>query len=243
MQQFVDRMDEFLEALLLREAMPEHAGACHLCHESIAVWRCRECISPTLTCQSCMRSSHRENPFHRIECWNGSYFRRAELSEVGVYLFIRHYTGVAVCDTLARWSNLLDSAARTKDSEEEIELCRSLNTVAPYHMPDDNFRLCNLELKASAYQFYQLIRRLTMTMAPGEVLDLYRKFRRMARIWRWMKKLKWAGYAGGPNKVKDVGAGELAIFCPACPQPGINIPDNWREDHARHVEDFYLYLF
>ena len=65
----------------------------------------------------------------------------------------------------------------------------------------------------------------------------------MARIWRWMKKLKWAGYAGGPNKVKDVGAGELAIFCPACPQPGINIPDNWREDHARHVEDFYLYLF
>ena len=25
MQQFVDRMDEFLEALLSREAMPEHA--------------------------------------------------------------------------------------------------------------------------------------------------------------------------------------------------------------------------
>jgi hypothetical protein len=350
MQQFVDRMDEFLEALLSREAMPEHAGACHLCHESIAVWRCRECISPTLICRSCMRSSHRENPFHRIECWNGSYFRRAELSEVGVYLFIRHYTGVAVCDTLARWSNLLDSAAGTKDREEQIELRRSLNAVAPYHMPDpdpvpytedfdmdnpiddfddfenegedlgdgdekleenafanadpalaaatvgtlhrvvhtnglhniamvscechgtdnlpldlfaaqllpaslkriktlfsaqvlDHFRLCNLELKASAYQFYQLIRRLTTPMAPGEVLDLYREFRRMARIWRWMKKLKWAGYAGGPNKVKDVGAGELAIFCPAYPQPGINIPDNWREDHARHVEDFYLYLF
>ena len=55
-----------------------------------------------------------------------------------------------------------------------------------------------------------------MPMAPGEVLDLYREFRRMARIWRWMKKLKWAGYAGGRNKVKDVSAGELAIFCPAC---------------------------
>src|ERR1700678_1275466 len=98
MQQFVDRMDEFLEALLSREAMPENAGACHLCHKSIAVWRCRECISPTLICRSCMRSSHRENPFHRIECWNGSYFRRAELSEVGVYLFIQHDTGVG-CNT------------------------------------------------------------------------------------------------------------------------------------------------
>jgi len=22
--------------------------------------------------------------------------------------------------------------------------------------------------------------------------------------------------------------GEMAIFCPACPQPGINLPDNWQ---------------
>lgn len=300
-----------------------------------------------------MRSSHRENPFHRIECWNGSYFRRAELREVGVYLLIRHYTGVAVCDTLVRWSNLLDSAETTKDSEEQKELRESLNAFAPVlpdltpdpdpvpytddfdmdspiddfdHFEDegedlgdgdedlekdafpnadpalaaatvgtlhrvvhinglhniamvscecqgtdnlpldlfaaqmlpaslkriktlfsaqvlDHFRLCNLELKASAYQFYQLLRRLTTPMAPGEVLDLYREFRRMTRIWRWMKKLKWAGYAGGSKKVKDVGPGELANFCPACPQPGINISDNWREDHARHVEKYYLISF
>ena len=99
----------------------------------------------------------------------------------------------------------------------------------------DQFRLCNLELKASAYQYYQLLRRLTKPMAPDEVINLYREFRRMTRIWRWMKRLKWAGYAGSSKKVKDVEAGELAIFCPACPQQGINIPDNWREDSARQV--------
>jgi KDZ transposase family protein len=107
----------------------------------------------------------------------------------------------------------------------------------------DHFCLCNLELKASAYQFYQLLHWITTPMAPGEVLDLYREFCGMTRIWRWMKKLKWAGYAGGSNKVKDVRASELAIFCPACPQPGINISDNWREDHAWHVEDFYVSFF
>jgi len=102
----------------------------------------------------------------------------------------------------------------------------------------DHFRLSNLELKALAYQYYQLLRRITKPMAPGEVLNLYREFRRMTRIWRWMKRLKWAGYAGSSKKVSEVQPGELAIFCPACPQAGINIPDNWREDNARHV--FYF---
>jgi hypothetical protein len=105
----------------------------------------------------------------------------------------------------------------------------------------DMYRLSNLELKASAYQFNQLLRRLTRPMAPGEVPNLYREFRRMTRIWRWMKKLKWAGYAGSSKKVKDVGPGELAIFCPACPQPGINIPDDWRKDILRHVIQYLIF--
>ena len=95
------------------------------------------------------------------------------------------------------------------------------------------FRLSNLELKASAYQFYQLLCRQTLPMAPGDVDDLYQEFRRMSRIWRWIKNLKWARYAGGNKSVREVKLGELAIFCPACPQPGINIPENWMEDCAR----------
>jgi hypothetical protein len=58
----------------------------------------------------------------------------------------------------------------------------------------DHFQLCNLELKASAYQFYHLLRWQTQPMAPDKVVDLYREFRQMSRIWRWMKHLKWAGY-------------------------------------------------
>jgi len=97
----------------------------------------------------------------------------------------------------------------------------------------DSFRLCNLELKASAYQFYQLLRRLTMPTAPGEVVDLYNEFRRMSRLWRWMKKLKWAGVGHNGKTAMDVGRGELANYCPACPQPGLNLPENWKEDPNR----------
>jgi len=94
----------------------------------------------------------------------------------------------------------------------------------------DFFCLCNLELKASAYSFYHLLRRLTMPMAPAEVADLYNEFRRMTRLWRWMKKLKWAGYGHNGKSAKHIKAGELAIFCTACPLPGINLPPDWKDD-------------
>lgn len=98
----------------------------------------------------------------------------------------------------------------------------------------DMFRLCNLELKASAYQFYQLLRRMTKPMAPAEVVDLYNEFRRMSRLWRWMKKLKWAGFGHNQKGAKNVGPAELANYCPACPQPGVNLPKNWKADPNRY---------
>ena len=102
----------------------------------------------------------------------------------------------------------------------------------------DFFRLCNLELKALAYSFYHLLRRLTMPMAPAEVADLYNEFRRMTRLWRWMKKLKWAGYGHNGKSTKDVKAGELAIFCAACPLPGVNLPPDWKDDVNKYVSNF-----
>jgi hypothetical protein len=107
----------------------------------------------------------------------------------------------------------------------------------------DLFRLSNLELKASAYQFYNLLRRITAPTDPANVDDLYREFRRMTRLWRWMKRLKWAGYPSNNRPVKDIHAGELAVYCPACPQPGINIPSNWKDDTARHVSTINFQYF
>jgi len=32
---------------------------------------------------------------------------------------------------------------------------------------------------------------------------------------------------------KTPGMGQLAYFCAGCPQPGVNLPDNWRDDPDR----------
>jgi len=42
-----------------------------------------------------------------------------------------------------------------------------------------------------------------------------------------MKERKWFGFG---NRAEEPQAAELALFCPACPQPGINLPENWKED-------------
>ena len=97
----------------------------------------------------------------------------------------------------------------------------------------DLFCLCNLELKASVYQFYQLLCQMTMLIAPDRVVDLYNEFRRMSHLWRWMKKLKWAGVGHNGKTAMNVKHGELANYCPACPQPHINLPENWKYDPNR----------
>ncbi|KAF9043976.1 hypothetical protein BJ165DRAFT_1347988 [Panaeolus papilionaceus] len=52
----------------------------------------------------------------------------------------------------------------------------------------------------------------------------------MLRINRWLKKLKWAGFAHVTNKdPTKPAAGELGIFCSTCPQPSVNLPPGWEE--------------
>jgi hypothetical protein len=51
----------------------------------------------------------------------------------------------------------------------------------------------------------------------------------MAREWRHLKMLKRAGRGHDPAGVAATREGECAIICPACPQPGINLPPDWRE--------------
>jgi hypothetical protein len=47
-------------------------------------------------------------------------------------------------------------------------------------------------------------------------------------MWRHLRLLKRGGRAHDPSGVKGTAPGELAVLCPACPYPDINIPANWR---------------
>lgn len=49
----------------------------------------------------------------------------------------------------------------------------------------------------------------------------------MTREFRHLKQLKRAGRGHDPNGIEAMKEGECAVICPACPHPGINLPDGW----------------
>ena len=49
----------------------------------------------------------------------------------------------------------------------------------------------------------------------------------MVREWRNLKLLKQAGQGHNPEGIQATKEGDCAVVCPACPQPGRNLPDDW----------------
>jgi hypothetical protein len=57
--------------------------------------------------------------------------------------------------------------------------------------------------------------------------DRYQEFLRMIRMWRHLRLLKRGGRAHNPTGAQGTSPGELAVLCPACPYPDINLPADW----------------
>ncbi len=72
-------------------------GVCSRCKVKSrqAVYRCRECVHTCLLCEVCMVEVHTHNPLHFVECWNGKYFERRTLAQLGLVLRLGH--SGAVC--------------------------------------------------------------------------------------------------------------------------------------------------
>jgi hypothetical protein len=90
----------------------------------------------------------------------------------------------------------------------------------------EQFHVASLQAKVTMYDYYQSLVKLTRndgTKPP----DRYQVFIRICRKYRHVMSLKRGGRghdAGGAEATKP---GELAIRCPACPRPGINLPKDW----------------
>lgn len=100
-------------------------------------------------------------------------------------------------------------------------------TVFTFEVLED-YDLANLESKCSAGKYYQKLRRRSNNAFPHMVPDRYRELLRVIRQWRNLKALQRSGYAHSPSDT--IPNGGLVLFCPTCPQPGVNLPENWRDD-------------
>lgn len=86
-----------------------------------------------------------------------------------------------------------------------------------------------LTTKASTYDFYRALEKLTNNAGGSFLKSRYRSLFRMVMQWRHLRLLKWAGRAHDPAGIEATEPGQLAIRCPSCPHPGINLPDGWKD--------------
>ena len=110
----------------------------------------------------------------------------------------------------------------------------------------DYYGIDAMECKTSAQSFFQKLRRVTNNAFPDEVpvsspfsfiqftkqltnLQIKNRYQELIRVSRQMRKLEVLKRFGSVYEEFSSSSGNLAIFCPSCPQPGINLPPNWKD--------------
>ncbi|KAH9041917.1 hypothetical protein EDB83DRAFT_2228119 [Lactarius deliciosus] len=102
---------------------------------------------------------------------------------------------------------------------------KQIRTLFTFSVLDD-FLNDNIECKTTAQQYYSKLQSLTSRMFPSLVPNMYKQLLRTSRQWRDIKSRMEQGL--GHQSEDTALDGSLAIFCPACPQPGINLPNDWK---------------
>ncbi|TFK78062.1 hypothetical protein K466DRAFT_446088, partial [Polyporus arcularius HHB13444] len=87
------------------------------------------------------------------------------------------------------------------------------------------FHTLSGQSKLSAFEYYAALARRTDNTGTCPPKDRYPAFLIMIREWRHLKMMKRAGRGNDVGGINATQAGECAVHCPACPQPGKNIPD------------------
>ncbi|KZP29241.1 hypothetical protein FIBSPDRAFT_727629, partial [Athelia psychrophila] len=97
----------------------------------------------------------------------------------------------------------------------------------------DYFWVDMMECKTANQSFIRKLGRITNPDFPEDSPQLYHQLMYCSRSYRDLVTRVTFGY--GHNLAEEPGVGSLALFCPACPQPGFNLPDNWEDDPAQYA--------
>lgn len=104
-------------------------------------------------------------------------------------------------------------------SEERPQTCMTLVAL-------DKFHIATLQAKTTMYDYYASLEKLTNNSGVKPP-DRYQVFIRICREYRHLMMLKRGGRGHEEGGVEATKAGDLAVRCPCCPRPGINLPPDW----------------
>ncbi|KAJ7434610.1 hypothetical protein B0H11DRAFT_1757333, partial [Mycena galericulata] len=259
----------YLDELVLLEGRGDYQqyDECIVCGGATPSYRCVECFTDDLYCQACIVSAHVDSPLHKVEVWKGDMFERTTLKALGLRIQLGHgkpgkgrrgrcvLASEAVDDDFVVVAGngihevALDFCNCVTAQPHDIQLMRARwfpatgknpRTAATFQVLR-RYHLMTLESHCSGAEFYNTLARETDNSGTEAQQDRYDEFLRMAREWRHLQMLKRAGRGHAPDGVDGTKDGECALLCPACPQPGKNLPPNWK--NAPKEKRFLYALF
>jgi hypothetical protein len=90
----------------------------------------------------------------------------------------------------------------------------------------DTFLTLTYQAKTTMYDYYLVLEKLTDNTGIKPP-NRYQAFLRMVREYAHLLMLKRAGHTHAQSGVMGTQQGELAVRCPCCPVPGVNLPEGW----------------
>ncbi|RXW21399.1 hypothetical protein EST38_g4451 [Candolleomyces aberdarensis] len=260
---FTEHADMMLDEMLRLEGPGANGLVCSQCSTSTCknYYRCKDCTIPVLRCKECLLMDHAACFTHRIDYWNGEFYQRTSLRDLGLRVQLGHHPGdpcprprsainddfvVIDSDGLHRVS--IDFCSCHLTTPTAVQLLRARlfpatatdpRTAATFRVLE-TFQMLSFTVKASAHEFMASIRRRTDNTGLEDVPDRYHEFLRIVHEWRHLRLMKRAGRGLDPSGIKGTKEGECVVLCPACPQPGVNLPDNWDTSDDRWIHALFL---
>ncbi|KAF8074505.1 hypothetical protein FPV67DRAFT_1725303 [Lyophyllum atratum] len=260
LQGFQNEMPRLLQLLLAQEADISIGSTCP-CHRGPRTTQCRDCLLYHASCTDCFIDAHRTQPTHWAYVWDsekGFFIRRdiSTLRENGYAIHFGHHgdpcpnpatdtdilfhiidtngihnTKVRFClcfGAPGRWEQLM-SMRLFPATLRRPTTAFTFNVLKQFH-------LHHLESKESAYDFIGALRRLTDNAFAHQVSDPYPQFRLVMRVWRILTATKRLGQAHMIDEILiHRQPGNLIVFCPACPEPHVNLEPGWKETPSELV--------
>lgn len=82
---------EFIKDILIKAEADVLVGtACYCGAERLREYRCTDCDLKTPVCKECLVAAHSNTYFHWAERWNGTFFEREDMSDLGLQIHLGH---------------------------------------------------------------------------------------------------------------------------------------------------------
>ena len=184
-----------------------------------------------------------------IQWWNEDFFECTNLKALGLRVQLGHLDGSACILIVPAFNDDFVVLDNHSIHDIGIDFCRcghaqshimqllhygwypamvGQSKTATTSQVLKQFHFLTFESKTSVYKFYCSLAHETNNMATYLVKNHYITFLRMVRQWRHISILKRMGWGHETHDVSATSQGKYTVTCPACPQPGENLPTNWK---------------